>query len=99
MIGEILIFRDVFWIHKLSQRALFALITFLSDKSDQCQRDGAIILPYQKVIKIFLQKSQKSDSSETQICLGSSEPFLNLPSKDLLNYVENITPPKTKSTF
>lgn len=74
--GQIFIFRDVFWIHKLRQRSLFALIVFLSDKSDQCQSDGAIVLPYQKVIKNFVEKPQKSDSFEAQLCLGN---FLNGP--------------------
>lgn len=66
--------------HKLSQSPLFALIAFLSDESDQHQRDGAIVLPYQKVIKKkILEKPQKPGSSETQVCLGSSEPFLSGP--------------------
>lgn len=46
--------------HKLTQSPLFALIAFLSDESDQHQRDGAIVLPYQKVIKKYLEKNPEA---------------------------------------
>lgn len=78
--------------HKLTQSPLFALIAFLSDESDQHQRDGAIVLPYQKVIKKKFWKNPRSLAVlKPRFVWEAVNPFwVDLSSKDLLDYVENI---------